>query len=68
MSSASESSRGLAQPVDGESSSALDLGARFGLFEQLRVFVQSTACTESVASFRLELQGGPGRHARLSSL
>ena len=46
----------------------LELGARFGLLEQVRVLAHLVASTECVAPFRLEFQSGPGRHARLFSL
>ena len=59
------SSCGLAQLIDGGSSLVLELGARFGLLEQL---IQLAARTECVAIFWYELQSGPGRHAWLSFL
>ena len=58
-------SHGLAQLVDGGGSLALELGARFGLFEQFACLV---ACTECITPSWVELQSGPGRHAQLSSL
>ena len=56
------SSRGSVRLVDGGSSLALELVARFGILEQLRVLTHLGACTERVVPFRLEL------HTRLSSL
>ena len=47
---------------------SLELGARIELLEQLRVLAHLVTCTECVTSSRLELQSGPGRHARLRSL
>ena len=41
---------------------------RKALLEQLRVLAHLATCTECVTPSRLELQGGPGRHAQLSSL
>ena len=45
------------QLVDGGSSLALELSARFRLLEQIRVLAHQEACTECVAPFRLELFG-----------
>ena len=59
---------GSARLVDGGGSLALELGARYGFLEQFRVLAHLAACTERVAPFWLELQSGPSRHARLSSL
>ena len=42
---------------------SLELGARIQLLEQLRVLAHLATCTECVTPSRLELQGGPGRHA-----
>ena len=47
---------------------SLELGARIELLEQLRVLAHLVTCTECVTPSRLELQSGPGRHARLPSL
>ena len=47
---------------------SLELGARIELLEQLRVLAHLATCTECVIPSRLELQSGPGRHARLPSL
>ena len=60
------SSRESVRLVDGGGSLALELGVRFRLLEQLLAHL--AACTEYVTPFRLELQSGPGRHVRLSSL
>ena len=38
------------------------------LLEQLRVLAHLATCMECVTPSRLELQSGPGRHARLHSL
>ena len=38
-------------------------GARIELLEQLRVLAHLATCSECVIPSRLELQGGPGRHA-----
>ena len=46
----------------------LELGARFGLLEQLRVLANLMAFTERVAPSRLEFQRGTGRHVRLPLL
>ena len=46
----------------------LELGAKFGLFEQFRVLAHLVACTERIAPSQLELQSRPGRHAWLRSL
>ena len=46
----------------------LELGARIELLEPLQVFAHLVTCTEHVASSRLELQSGPGRHVWLCSL
>ena len=48
------SSHGTARLVDGGGSLALELGAKFGLFEQLRVLAHMTACTKCIASSLLE--------------
>ena len=45
----------------------LELGARIELLEQ-RVLTHLLTCTECVTPSRLELQRGPGRHARLCLL
>ena len=47
--------RGSAWLVDGRSSLALELGARFELPEQFQVLAHLAACTERVAPFRSEL-------------
>ena len=52
----------------GGDSLSLELGARIELLEQLRVLAHLATCAKCVAPCRLELQGGPGRHARLRSL
>ena len=55
--------------LDGEGDPlSLELGARIELLEQLRVLAHLATCTECVTPSRLELQGGPGRHAWLPSL
>ena len=53
---------------DGGDSLTLELGARIELLEQLRVLAHLATCAKCVTPCRLELQGGPGRHARLRSL
>ena len=45
----------------------LELGARIEVLEPLRVLAHLATCTEYIAPSRLELQSGPGRHARLCS-
>ena len=62
------SSRGSVQLVLGRGSLALELDARFRLLDQFRVLAHFSSCTERVAPFRLELQGGPGKLVWLSSL
>ena len=42
---------------------AEEIRARIEFLEQLRVLAHLATCTECVAPSRLELQGGPGRHA-----
>ena len=46
----------LAQLVDGGGSLTFELGARFGLLEQLQVLAHMTACTEYVALSRFKLK------------
>ena len=46
----------------------MELGARFGLLEQLRVLAHLAACSECVGPQRLGLQSVLGRHARLPPL
>ena len=47
---------------------SLELGARIELLDQLWVLAHLATCSECVIPSRLELQSGPGRHARLPSL
>ena len=44
---------------------SVELGARIELLEQPRVLAHLATCSECIIPCRLELQGGPGRHARL---
>ena len=62
------SSQRAARLDDGGDSLSLELGARIELLEQLRVLAHLATCAKCVTPCRLELQGGPGRHARLHSL
>ena len=55
-------------PLGSSDPLSLELGARIELLEQLRVLAHVVTCSEFVTPSRLELQSGPGRHARLPSL
>ena len=52
---------------DGGDLLSLELGAKIEHLEQ-RVLAHLATCSECVTPSRLELQSGPSRHARLSSL
>ena len=62
------SSRGAAWLVVGGGSLSMEWGTRFGLLEQLQVFVHLVAFLECVSPCRLGFHSGLGRHARLPPL
>ena len=57
------SSGGTARLVGGGDSFLVELGARLGRLEQLRVLAHLAACSERVGPQRRGLQNVPGRNA-----